>query len=268
MSRTGTDPATMPGAATDRERAAAAIRAEGTPEAEWARWDGWRTVAEAPRIEGPVVVVAAHPDDEVLGVGGTLSRLTADGTEVHVVTVTDGEASHPGSSRVRPEALARLRADELAVALDDLGIDRRRRSRLGIPDTRVDAYESEVAGHLAEVVRSSGARLCLAPWTGDLHADHEAAGRAARTAARVTGTPLWYYPVWTWHWAVPGDPRVPWGTVRRLPLTEAEQARKGSAVHRFRTQIAPLADDPDDATVILPPAELLHHRRAFEVILL
>lgn len=284
MSGTGTDPGPVPATPeppaspptpaapasppTARERAAAVLRAEGTPEEAWARWEGWDAVADAPRIEGPVVVVAAHPDDEVLGVGGTLARLTAAGTEVHVVTVTDGEASHPGSRRVSPGALARLRADELAAALDDLGIDRHRRTRLAVPDTRVDAYGGEVAGHLAEVLRSSGARLCLAPWTGDLHADHEAAGRAARTAARTTGTVLWYYPVWTWHWAVPGDPRVPWDTVRRLPLTAAEQARKAVAVSRFRTQIAPLADDPDDPTVILPPAELLHHRRAFEVILL
>ncbi|MGW2842131.1 PIG-L deacetylase family protein [Streptomyces sp. NPDC001493] len=264
-------PGTPPGPVTDpavRERAAAALRAEGTPEAEWARWDGWRAVADAPRIDGPVVVVAAHPDDEVLGVGGTLARLTAAGVEVHVVTVTDGEASHPGSRRVQPDALGRLRAAELAAALDDLGVDRHRRTRLGVPDTRVDAYENEVAARLVDVLRDSGAQLCLAPWTGDLHADHEAAGRAARTAARVAGTALWFYPVWTWHWAEPGDPRVPWDAARRLPLTAAEQARKAAAVNRFRTQIAPLADDPGDPTVILPPAELLHHRRAFEVILL
>ncbi|WP_327176435.1 PIG-L family deacetylase [Streptomyces sp. NBC_01335] len=134
MSSTGTGPgpttrptpvpATPPGPVTGptgRERAAAALRAEGTPEAEWARWDGWRALADAPRIDGPVVVVAAHPDDEVLGVGGTLARLTAAGAEVHVVTVTDGEASHPGSRRVPPDVLARLRADELGAALDDRG---------------------------------------------------------------------------------------------------------------------------------------------------
>ncbi|WP_327269168.1 PIG-L family deacetylase [Streptomyces sp. NBC_01218] len=265
---TGAAPRTGPDAAAGRERAAALLRADGTSEAEWARWDGWKTIGTAPRIEGPVVVVAAHPDDEVLGVGGTLARLTAAGTEVHVVTVTDGEASHPGSRRVPPEALARLRAEELAVALDDLGVDRGRRTRLGVPDTRVDAYEDEVAGRLADAVRAGGARLCLAPWTGDLHADHEAAGRAARTAARDTGAALWYYPVWTWHWAAPGDARVPWDSVRRLPLTAGEQARKARAISRFRTQTAPLADDPDDPTVILPPAELLHHRRPFEVILL
>lgn len=242
----------------DREAAAGAIEAPGTPEESWADW------AESARLpvvrppSGPVVVVAAHPDDEVLGFGGSMAQF---GNELHLVTATDGEGSHP---HVAAERIAALRAAELERALGELGLRGHRTHRLQMPDTGVDAHEAQLARELGAVLREAGASLCVAPWTGDLHADHEAAGRAAAVAAREAGTPCWHYPVWMWHWASPGDPRVPWSTARRLPLSRSARARKQAAIDRFASQIAPLG--PGDDTVILPPAELAHHTRAFEVV--
>lgn len=45
-----------------------------------------------------VLVIAAHPDDEVLGCGGTMAKLTADGCEVNVLIVTDGSSSQYADS--------------------------------------------------------------------------------------------------------------------------------------------------------------------------
>ncbi|NJA60592.1 PIG-L family deacetylase, partial [Streptomyces sp. NEAU-H3] len=71
-------------------------------------------------------------------------------------------------------------------------------------------------------------------------------------------------PVWMWHWARPDDPRVPWHRAARLDLPADVRARKRDAVACFRSQIAPLGPAPEDAA-ILPPAELAHHVRDFEV---
>ncbi|MFD6417649.1 PIG-L deacetylase family protein [Streptomyces sp. NPDC060194] len=252
------------GRAAERRRAAEAIDGAGTAEEAWAGWAAAGEWAEAVVPDGPVVVVAAHPDDEVLGFGGTASALAAAGRAVHVLTVTDGEGSHPGSRVLPPPELARVRRAELAQALDVLGLDPALRHRMGVADTGVDAAEAEVAARVERLLRETGAGLCVAPWRGDLHADHEAAGRAARTAARAAGARLWEYPVWMWHWAAPGDPRVPWERARRLPLDPGAVRRKETAVRCFRTQIAPLADHP---AVVLPPDELAHHLRAFETVL-
>ncbi|MFC8492000.1 PIG-L deacetylase family protein [Streptomyces sp. NPDC057235] len=247
----------------DRQRAADAIDAAGTAEEVWTAWAGREPRSEAVLPDGPVLVVAAHPDDEVLGFGGTASRLAAAGRQVHVLTVTDGEGSHPGSRVLPPPELARVRREELAEALDVLGLNLAFRYRMGIADTRVDEGEDLVAARVEQLVRQTGAGLCVAPWSGDLHADHEAAGRAARTAAAAAAVPLWQYPVWMWHWATPGDARVPWDRLRRLPLTTELLNRKKAAVRCFRTQIAPLADHPG---VVLPPDELDHHQRLFETV--
>ena len=157
-------------------------------------------------------MVAAHPDDEVLGAGGTMAILAAAGVRLRLVAVTDGEGSHPGSD---PVVIGSLRAAESAVAPDLLGVRDADVIRLRLPDTAVAAHEAELAGLLRGLC--AGFAVCLAPWDGDAHADHEATGRAARRAARTVPS----YPIWMWHWARPADPRVPWSRACRMS-TEAE----------------------------------------------
>ena len=91
----------------------------GTAEESWASWLELRHLPAAdPLAWASVAVVAAHPDDEVLGVGGTMAILAAAGVRLRLIAVTDGEASHPGAD---PAALRRVRAEETAAALAALG---------------------------------------------------------------------------------------------------------------------------------------------------
>ena len=143
--------------------------------------------AEAPPAADPldwpsVMIVAAHPDDEVLGAGGTMAILAAAGTRLRLIAVTDGEASHPAAD---PEVIARVRTEESAAARDVLGARDADVVRLRLPDTGLAAREGELADRLGELL--AGFAVCLAPWEADVHADHEAAGRAARGPASRPG---------------------------------------------------------------------------------
>jgi LmbE family N-acetylglucosaminyl deacetylase len=153
------------------------IDAPGTAEADWR---SWRLLDELPILDtggwSSVVVVAAHPDDEVLGAGGLLAMLAAARARLRLVAITDGEASHPGIDQVAAGQLAERRAAETCSALERLGAPAEI-VRLRIPDTGVARREAEVREALGDLV--SGFGMCLAPWDGDLHPDHEAAGRAA-----------------------------------------------------------------------------------------
>ncbi|RPK85817.1 glucosamine-6-phosphate deaminase-like protein [Streptomyces sp. ADI97-07] len=241
-----------------------AIQAPGTDESVWRAWTGWKHLREFPLPPGGrVVVVAAHPDDEVLGLGGTLARLAAAGRSITVVTVTDGEASHPDSRMLLPRELADERAAETRTALERLGAGSAEIVRLHVPDSGVDRHEDEVRRALVPLC--SGAALVAAPWTGDVHSDHEAAGRAARAAAAEVDAPFAEYPVWMWHWAHPGDSRVPWERARCLSLPAEIQQRKRHAVDAFVSQILPLGPGEHEAAV-LPPEELAHHLRPVEVV--
>lgn len=237
----------------------------GTPEEVW-RGSGWiEDLAEWPVPPvSSVVVVAPHPDDETLGVGGLLQRLGALGAVIEVVAVTDGEASHAGSSRVTPARLATRRAAERDLAL----------SRLGLPEVTVtslhldDGAVSRQADLLAEALaaRLGPDALCLAPWGHDGHPDHDACGRAAAIAAGQTAAMLVEYPVWAWHWATPDGGEIPADRARRVELNGGEQDRKGWAIEAFQSQLAALGPALEDGP-ILPAMIVRRFRRGQEVVL-
>src|SRR5206468_27452 len=70
-----------------------------------------RAVIEWRDDEGPVVAVFAHPDDAEISSGGTLAKWSAEGRDVHLVVLTNGDrgSEEPDCDR---EALARTRAEE------------------------------------------------------------------------------------------------------------------------------------------------------------
>lgn len=222
-----------------------AIDAPGTSEDEWRAWDGLRALPELDfSAWRSVVVVAPHPDDEILGAGGLMALLADQGVRLRLVAVTDGEASHPG----RPIAARRIA--ESAAALRHIG--ECETVRLGLPDSRVD--DEELAGLLPELVK--GFDVCLAPWEKDVHRDHEAAGRAALTC----DIEVLRFPVWTWHWARPADPRLPWDRAVQVPLPGRIAVRKRAAIDCFTSQF----EGPDP---ILPPDIVRHFTREQEVLL-
>ncbi len=244
----------------------------GTPEQDWQNWRDLHLWPVLSLTEPPstVIVVAPHPDDEVLGVGGLLAMLAGAGSRIHVIAVTDGEASHPDSPTVTADELAARRAQESRQALKALGAEGARVERLRLPDGGVLRHESQNANVTAAVIRRlamtqhEGAAWCLVPWSGDGHPDHEATGLAAASGAMGTARVL-AYPVWMWHWATPGDGRVPWSYARRVVLPADIQAAKQAAIQAFQTQITPLSQDPADQP-ILPPHVLARLTRSEEVV--
>jgi len=156
---------------------------------------------------GRLLVVAAHPDDETLGAGGFLRAVHAAGGRVRLVVATDGEAAFPRAGPAVRAALARTRRDELDRALGALGLDGIEVHRLGLPDSGLADVDCELVEALRPLAADADA--CLAPWVHDPHPDHAAAGRATLAAAPV-GAHRFGYPIWTWPWGDPDDPRLPW----------------------------------------------------------
>jgi LmbE family N-acetylglucosaminyl deacetylase len=215
------------------------------------------------------VVVAPHPDDETLGAGGTLAAWAADGGEVAVVAVTDGEASHPHSPTLSPEELAVRRYEERRRALGVLGLEDATVVRAGLPDGGVAGHRGALAEVLDEVLRPGD--TVLAPVVGDGHPDHDVVAEVAGAAAARHGAALWRYAVWLWHWADPrstdddGAAAVPHDGAVAVALPATALRAKQDAVACFTTQVAPLSADPRDAA-ILPPEVLARLLREVEVL--
>ncbi len=239
-----------------------------TDETLWRAWPGWANLLDLhlPSAGVRVVVVSAHPDDDVLALGGLVQRLHAGGCELAFVCCTDGEASHPGSPTMTREQLALARADELNRAQARLGHAASQQEWLHLPDGHLVDASARLPAMLARHVE--WADVVVAPWRDDGHPDHEACGRAV---AEVTfadpgaGPRVWEYPVWAWHWATPGTAAIPWRRTRAVRLSARERVGKAEAIACFDSQVRPLSDDPADA-VVLPDAVLAHFTRTFEVV--
>ena len=109
---------------------------------------------ERPRDPGGrVLVLSAHPDDEVLAVGAWLAcQITRP---IEFVTATDGEASHPESSAVTPEELRERRPRELLDALHHLGFADPVVRRLGLPDGGLTESRDELQSSLEPMIRAA-----------------------------------------------------------------------------------------------------------------
>lgn len=127
-----------------------------------------------------VLCIAAHPDDEVLGVGGTLARHATD-RSVHVCILSDGVTSRYEDGEAADEEIRRRR-DRASKACETLGATV---SFYGFPDNSFDTVplldivqtiEAEVEDHDPEIVYTHH--------YGDLNVDHELACRATITATR------------------------------------------------------------------------------------
>lgn len=145
-----------------------------------------------------ILVIAAHPDDEVLGCGGTIARESARGTPVHVAILGEGLTSRR-TSRGETEqndldGLART-ADAVGAFLGASSV-----RQFGFPDNRFDQVPlleivKTIEGLLDEIRPSR----ILTQHGGDLNIDHVATFRATLTATRpVEGgsvRSLWAYEV-------------------------------------------------------------------------
>jgi LmbE family N-acetylglucosaminyl deacetylase len=225
-------------------------------------WAASPALAMVPPLGVPpiehLLVVAPHPDDEVLGAGGLLQIAAAAGARVEICAVTDGEASYGG---IASEQLRRLRTAESINALGRLELSGGvRRDRLGVGDGHVAQSETELTEYLAD--RLGPGSLCVAPWRGDGHPDHDACGRAAAIAAASAGAARLEYLVWAWHWADPLGIDLPWPGCRRLELNRRQVARKRWATAAFHSQTQP-AEPGGDA--VLPASVLRRFWRPFEV---
>lgn len=134
------------------------------------------------------LVIAPHPDDAELGMGGTICLLLEQGLRVGVLDLTDGEPTPRGSVEIRTR--------ETAAATAALGIPWR--ENLGLPNRRLRAT-LVARGRLAGVIRRTRPRWLFAPHWVDAHPDHVAATRlveAARFWAKLTKCEL---PGEPWH---------------------------------------------------------------------
>jgi bacillithiol biosynthesis deacetylase BshB1 len=141
-----------------------------------------------------ILVVGPHPDDQELGMGGTIARLASQGHNLLLLDMTDGEPTPHGSKEIR--------AKEATAAAATLNV---RRRNLNLPN-RFVTHSVEARHAVAAVIREHQAQIVFTPFFQDAHPDHIATTRIvedARFDAKLTkidlpGDPI--YPKWFFYY--------------------------------------------------------------------
>ena len=129
---------------------------------------------------GRALVIAPHPDDEVLGCGGTIARLAASGREVHVGIATEGRPPLYSS-----ETVARVRG-EAEAAHRLLGVASTR--FLTLPAAGLDAIpQTDINQALHQLIAEVAPDTLFLPFAGDIHVDHQLIFASAMVAVRPLG---------------------------------------------------------------------------------
>lgn len=129
-----------------------------------------------------ILVVAAHPDDEVYGMGGTLAKLSAQGHEVHVLIVTDGCTAQYAGRPDLPKIIQKKQA-EAREANRLLGV---RQVHFGtFPDMRLDTVPHvELNRLIEETVDAVRPEAVYTHFYGDVNLDHQMVYRSTLVAVR------------------------------------------------------------------------------------
>jgi len=200
-----------------------------------------------------ILVIGPHPDDQEIGMGGTIARLASQGHSILLLDLTDGCPTPVGD---RPTRLREAADAASILASTDAKIDARpaggsvRRVLLDLPNRRLE-HSLEARHMVAGVIRAHQAQVLFLPHPEDAHPDHLAATRIAEDArfdAKLTGfvppVPPGYdrpggpiYPSWVFYYYCSHLRRVADPTFLIDTSGEFTQ-RKRRAIEAYRSQFA------------------------------
>ena len=131
-----------------------------------------------------VLVVAAHPDDEVLGCGGTIARHADSGDQVHVLIVGEGVTSRQQDCDTSNN-LSELSSLHQAAQESGLILGAKSVELLNLPDNRLDSIELlDLIKLIEERIYSYRPETVYVHHAGDVNIDHRRLHEAVVTACR------------------------------------------------------------------------------------
>ncbi|MFQ6103794.1 MAG: PIG-L deacetylase family protein [Candidatus Glassbacteria bacterium] len=145
-----------------------------------------------PHELGISLVISPHPDDDAIGLGGTIHSIH---DRVWIVHVTDGKLGIPGR---KPENAKKVRVEEAIQSATILGVDTDRLKFLGFPDQKTGKIDT-ISDRLSALVKEVLPQDIFVPSPLDAHPDHKNIAQATSRAleeVKYTYT-CWVYEVWT-----------------------------------------------------------------------
>jgi len=135
-------------------------------------------------LKNKILIVAAHPDDEILGCGGSMAKWVKDGHEVHVLILAEGSTSR---DKIRDRANHEKELTHLASSAREAGdiIGINSLKLLDYPDNRMDSVDLlDVVKTIESFVEKIQPNIVVTHHSGDLNIDHRIVFQGVITACR------------------------------------------------------------------------------------
>jgi LmbE family N-acetylglucosaminyl deacetylase len=133
-------------------------------------------------VNRSILILVAHPDDEVLGCGGTIAKLTDEGATAHVAFLADGVFSRMYNAETQLDELTSRRA-AAQKACDILGV--KSVSFGDFPDNRMDTIAVlEITKAVETLITEHQPEMVFTHHAGDVNIDHRRLHEAVVTACR------------------------------------------------------------------------------------
>lgn len=175
-----------------------------------------------------ILVLAAHPDDEVLGCGGSIARWVREGHTVRVMVFAENDARHH-SNAVK---------DHMDAAMTELGYQSL--SYVCLPDQQLESYFPTIVGKIEEQVAFLNPDLVVGHTKYDLNRDHRIVNEAMLVATRAhrSNAEVWEYPIQCGNYgAVNGDFRP--NVWVRLAAPDLQHKKDAMECYKLETQPVP-----------------------------
>lgn len=130
------------------------------------------------------MAIVAHPDDEIIGVGGTLAKHVANGDEVSVLILGDGKSSREKEYGTLSDEKINSVVKETEIALSVIGI--KNYKYIGLPDNRFDTLPLlDIIKNISEYLKTNIPEIIYTHHFGDLNIDHQITFESVITTART-----------------------------------------------------------------------------------
>jgi hypothetical protein len=185
-------------------------------------------------IQGRTLIVAPHPDDEVLGCGGLITRLAMKGQPPYVIVMTGGGASHMGCCELPDDVVVENRRRLTLRALTILGVPEKNIFFLDFQDGRIDDKDSEMVA-LQSLLSNLNPEQVFVPHRSEGWSDHVWTARIIKSLIPAA-VKVWEYCVWFWYY---NTWNMDWKQARILKLDARIHALKHKAIDAYITPLAP-----------------------------
>lgn len=187
------------------------------------------------QLSDNTVIIAPHPDDEVIGCAGLIQALVERGTPPHVIILTGGEGSHRGCCNTPQKTIVAERHQLTITAAKTLGLPLSNIHCLEYPDGGVTFVHSETE-KLKTILHLLSPKALFLPHWGEGWNDHTNVAGIVKELMKCHVVNIYEYCVWMWYYNVWN---LDYKNARILSMTPTQHQRKLKAIEQYVTPLAP-----------------------------